>query len=138
MDDDRPDYSEYKPANIGAAGERLWHSIADVYTLTPDSLRVLADACKTADVCDRLAAEAVDAPVTTNGYNGQPVENPVFVSWRQFQQLLVRQLGSLKLPVLPDEDEDEEYHVDDGRPRKPMSRQDSARKAAQARWHGVA
>lgn len=42
------------PAKLGRAGRELWRSIIPTYDLRPDEVRLLADACREADIVQRL------------------------------------------------------------------------------------
>lgn len=110
-------------------GQALWRSIVDAYTLRPDELRLLADAC---DLADRIAyresrAAQLQREVGTNllirGSTRQPVKNPLIDEARQElaeqrkdRVALNDLLARLKLADLEsddDEDEDEDdYDAD--------------------------
>lgn len=108
-----------KPANLRSGGSDLWDSIAGAYELRPDELRTLADACREADLIDRLEAEMVDAPTMVKGSMGQLVASPLISEVRQHRSTLNTLLKALRLP------EDQ---------ATPAERSQSARKAANARW----
>lgn len=111
-----------KPAGLKAAGKKLWDSIVGggLYVLRPDELRVLEDACRTADMVSALEAEMAGADLVVTGSQGQPVANPILAELRQYRGLLRQQLKGLNLP-----DEDG---------REAGSRSAAARAAANARW----
>ena len=111
-----------RPKGLGTAGAALWRSIMDggVYELRPDELRILEDACRTADLVALFEAELAGTDLVVTGSQGQPVANPMLAEVRQHRALLARQLKALNLP-----DEDG---------RAAGSRSAAARKAAQARW----
>ena len=94
--------SPLAPKGLKAAGKRLWADIAGsgTYRLRPDELRILEDACREADLVDRLEAELAkpDTPLTVKGSQGQPVANPLVSEIRQHRQTSKALLGSLKLP----------------------------------------
>jgi hypothetical protein len=60
------------PAGLGRSGRTLWRSVAGDYDLRPDELRILADACATADLIDRMAAELAGAGLTVEGSQRLP------------------------------------------------------------------
>lgn len=109
------------PTGLRAAGKKLWKSLADgTYEFRPDELRILTDACRTADAIAVMEKELDAGELTVKGSQGQPVANPMLAEIRQYRALLVRQLKELHLP-----DEDG---------RAAASRSESARSAANARW----
>jgi hypothetical protein len=108
------------PKLLQAAGRKLFRAVADKYTLRPDELRVLEDACREADLIDQIAAGLVGEPLYMTGSMGQKVANPLFAEVRQHRATfasLMRQLA------LPDETSEE------------SARSTGARKAANARWN---
>jgi hypothetical protein len=85
------------PRGLGTEGHRLWAAVVGAFELSPadpDKLRVLFDACKTADLLKRLDAAAAKAPLTVKGSMGQEVINPLIgqaqTSRMQLAQLLAR------------------------------------------------
>ena len=92
------------PTKLKTAGKRMWSDITGKYQLRPDELRILEDACREADLIDRLEAELGKPGVelTVRGSQGQPVANPLVTEIRQHRQTLKALTTSLKLP---DEDE---------------------------------
>ena len=111
------------PTRLGTAGKGLWKQIGGVYELRPDELRILEDACREADIVDRLEAELVDAPLMVKGSMGQLVASPLVSEVRQHRTVLAGLLKALKLP-------------DDaaGAAQKTQYVSDQARAAARARW----
>lgn len=112
------------PASLAGegSGRALWRSIVDDYTLRPDELRLLADACELADRIDYRKQRAdelhreVGDKLLIRGSTGQSVRNPLIDEARQelaeqrkdriaLNDLLAR----LKLPDLdPDRDGDDQ------------------------------
>ncbi|MCK9496956.1 MAG: hypothetical protein M0R75_15900 [Dehalococcoidia bacterium] len=80
------------------AGRKIWREITSRYRLRADELRILEDACREADLVDRLETALADAPLTVNGSMGQPVANPLVQEVRQHRNTLKSLLSSLKLP----------------------------------------
>jgi hypothetical protein len=109
------------PTGLGDSGRALWSEIADTYDLRPDERRLLEDACREADLIDRLEAEigSPDHALEVRGSMGQPVSSPLVSEIRQHRTTLRALLGSLKLP-------------DEQASAQPRSVQ--ARDAAKARW----
>lgn len=111
------------PSGFGASARRLWTTITKTYDLRVDELRVLEDACREADLIDRMHAElsAPDHELVVKGSMGQPVSSPLVQEIRQHRSVLQRLLGSLRLP--------DESAADVG-----LEASASAREAAMARW----
>lgn len=113
------------PVGLGVSGRKLWSGIAGPYDLRPDERRLLEDACREADLIDKLEAEINDPDheMVVKGSMGQPVSSPLVAEIRQHRATLRALLGALKLP-------------DDEQAAAPRSVQ--ARDAARARWsHGA-
>lgn len=111
------------PEKLGSAGQALWSSIVPVFELRPDELRVLADACRQADLVERLEEALAEAPLTVKGSMGQEVASPYLSEVRQHRTVLANLLKGLKLPDSPA-----------GAARKRAQVSDAARAAARARW----
>lgn len=106
-------------------GQALWRSIVDAYTLRPDELRLLADAC---DLADRIAyrenraaelQREVGTKLLIRGSTGQQVKNPLIDEARQElseqrkdRVALNDLLARLKLPDLDDPDDEDEDDQD--------------------------
>lgn len=104
-------------------GGRLWRDIVAEHDLRPDELRLLEDACRTADMVDRLEREVAKAPLTVAGSMGQPVPNPLIAEVRQQRAILAQLLRRLDLPDEPEAEQ-----------AKGMAKSTKARQAARARW----
>jgi hypothetical protein len=111
------------PAKLGRAGRELWRSIIPTYDLRPDEVRLLADACREADIVQRLEDELADAPLMVKGSQGQLVASPLVSEVRQHRSVLAALLKSLKLPDSPA-----------GAQQKSALVSEQARAAARARW----
>jgi hypothetical protein len=88
------------PEHLAAPGRELWTAVVGKYTLRPDELRTLEDACATTDMLATLEKEWRDAgrPFMSRGSMGQEVEHPLIGSidkLRKSRQSFFRQL---KLP----------------------------------------
>ncbi|WP_439377840.1 hypothetical protein [Amycolatopsis lexingtonensis] len=117
------------PRGLKAAGRTLWKSISEEWDLRPDELRILGDAAREADIIERLEKGLETAPLTAQGSMGQEVIHPLFAEIRQHRSTLAALLRQLKLT-----EPDEEAGAGSTGPVKPMTRTESAKKAAQARW----
>jgi len=130
FDISEPEYKPPRPPKgLGPAGRKLWKSICRDYELRPDELTVLESACREADLIQRLEEALKDAPLVVKGSMGQEVASPLVTEIRLHRSTQASLLKQLKIPDL--EEEDEEPIVIR---RRPMSRSDAARKAANARW----
>lgn len=67
------------PRGLGTERKKLWESVIGEFDLSaePHKLRILFDACTTADVVKRLDDVARSAPLTVKGSAGQQVINPL-------------------------------------------------------------
>lgn len=111
------------PSKLGPAGRALWKSIIPAYELRPDELRLLADACREADIIQRLEDELANAPLMVKGSQGQLVASPLVSEVRQHRAVLASLLRALKLPDSPATAQ-----------RKAALISEQARLAARARW----
>ncbi len=121
MTDDRTELAP--PSGLKESGLRLWTSIIPKYSLRPDELRILEDACHEADVIGRLQEELDVSPLVTAGSMGQEVAHPTVSEVRQHRAALRGLLAQLKLPDTPAQSAGKRAQVSE-----------SARKAARARW----
>ncbi|MFE2912830.1 hypothetical protein [Kitasatospora indigofera] len=112
-----------RPDGLGPAGGALWEEIAGVYELRPDEVRVLLDACREADLVDRLTTELATADLMVRGSQGQLVASPLVSEVRQHRTVLASLLRALKLPDSPA-----------GAGQKSQHTSEQARAAARARW----
>ncbi len=103
--------------------------VAD-YDLRVDELRLLEDACRTADVIDALNAALEGQPLMVAGTAGQPRPHPLMVEIRQQRVVLAGMLKQLRLP-----DDTGHVHIH-GVPidQEANARSVKAREAANARW----
>jgi len=86
------------PRGLATAGRRLWRSVVSVYELDEHEALVLLQACRTADVLDRLAGEVTAAPSTITNRFGELVAHPLLGESRQQAITLARLLAALRLP----------------------------------------
>ncbi|MFF8829130.1 hypothetical protein [Streptomyces sp. NPDC015131] len=115
------------PEGLGPKGMELWLEISEAFELRVDELRILGDACREADLIERMHIELQEARLVVKGSMGQDVANPLVQELRQHRALVARLLAALKLP---DEEGQEE--------RDARARSSQARKAALTRWRGTA
>jgi hypothetical protein len=94
---DRPK-APTSPRGLQTAGRRLWRAVTADYEMDEHERAVLVQACRTADLCDRLAQEAEDAPLTVTNFKGDAVANPLIVEHRQQSATLSRLIAALRLP----------------------------------------
>lgn len=111
------------PSNLGDQGRALWRSIVPAYELRPDELRILHDACREADLIDRLHSALSDSDLVTKGSMGQEVASPYVSEIRQHRTVLATLLKSLKIPDSPATLARKKAHVSE-----------QARMAARSRW----
>lgn len=115
------------PPGLKARGKRLWvelHETAD-FTGCPETRTVAEEACYLVDEVARLRniVRAAGSDTRVDGYNGQPVSMPEVDDLRKNQTILLSMLRALRMPE------------DDDSPGGKMSRSQSGKRAADARWH---
>lgn len=86
------------PDGLDVSGERLWESVASEYDLDVHEQLLLLQACRTADLLDRLSLQASRAPLTVENAKGDKVANPLLTEQRQQSLVLARLLASLRMP----------------------------------------
>ena len=87
------------PDGLGAAGSRLWRSIADDFELDGRERDVLERACRQADDVRKLEQVVALEGVTCAGSTGQLRVNPAVIEVRQGRSTVARLLGQLDLPA---------------------------------------
>lgn len=94
---------EKAPAGLDPAGRKLWRAIVDHYELRADELRVLQDACREADLVEKLdeATRGEMFDFLVKGSMGQQVINPLISELRQHRSTLAGLLRQLRLPDDP-------------------------------------
>lgn len=88
----------WTPAGLGDRGAALWSSVTDRYSLRPDELSILADACHEADIIEKLKGEFATRDLITTGSMGQDVAAPHVSEIRQHRTTLAGLLTKLRLP----------------------------------------
>lgn len=86
------------PGGLGVSGRRLWESVTGTYDLDVHEELLLMQACRTADLLDRLSAAAAKGGLTVVNAKGDTVANPVITEHRQQSLVLARLLASLRMP----------------------------------------
>lgn len=117
-----------KPTGLGPKAGKFWTQIASEYVLedTPEVALILEQACRTIDIVERLQKIVDEAPsLQVNGSRGQPAPLPELTELRQYRAQLAALVKQLNL-------EDEPTEVTDR--DTPMTRSESGRAAAAARW----
>jgi hypothetical protein len=111
------------PRNLGDRGRELWDSVIPTYQLKADEIQILIDACREADLIERLHDALVNGDLISSGYNGQDVPAPTLSEIRQHRALLNTLLKALKLPESAA-----------SAARKKAETSEKARLAVRARW----
>ncbi|MDC8980682.1 hypothetical protein PR370_01030 [Mycobacterium marinum] len=107
------------PPNLSEKAARFWRDVVANYTLRPDELRILEDACREIDLIELLRKGMAGQPLYMKGSMGQSVINPVVPEIRQHRATFASLVKQLALP-------------EPGAPEEPRSTR--ARSAANARW----
>lgn len=89
---------DWKPDNLGDRGAALWNSITSRWSLRPDELSILADACHEADIIEELKEQFRTRDLFTTGSMGQEVASPHVSEIRQHRNIHKALLVALKLP----------------------------------------
>lgn len=92
------------PRGLETEGQKLWRGVIEEFDLSaePHKLRILFDACKTADVIKRLDDAAVKQSLTVRGSMGQEVINPLIAQAQTARGQLAQLLG--RLNFAPEDD----------------------------------
>lgn len=109
------------PGDLRTAGAQMWDDVTEDFTLGPDEVRALREACRTVDELDDLRAALSGQPMTVQGSQGQPVANPLLAEVRRHRETLAKLLDALALPA-----GDEDVGMSPTQKR--------AQRAAQQRW----
>lgn len=116
------------PSGISARAKRVWTSVLDEYELREDERAILTDYVQELTICDHLQSELEGADTLMRASHGGIQVNPIYSELRQHRSSAMQLWKSLKLPDHPGDEEDEPDNV------RPMTRSESGKKAAQARW----
>lgn len=98
----RRDGPRMVPEGLGRAGTALYSDVSGRFELAGHELELLAQAARTADLCEVLEAlVAHEGPVVRTA-SGTPRVNPVVVELRQQRVTLSRIVAALRVPDDPD------------------------------------
>ena len=86
------------PDGLDVSGIRLWESVAGGFELDVHEQLLLLQACRTADLLDRLSDAASRGQLTVRNAKQEEVTNPVITEHRQQSLVLARLLASLRMP----------------------------------------
>ena len=89
------------PAGLADAGAAFWAAVCADYELAPHELVLLEQAARTVDLLHRLEAAAQAGPLVDDAGR----IHPAIVEARQCRGLLARLVASLRIPELPDDDD---------------------------------
>jgi len=92
-----PDSEPIPPEALGAAGGKLWAAVHTAYELDVHEELLLLEACRCADVLDRLDELVRRHGLVSSSPQGERV-HPALVEARQQQLTLTRLLAALRLP----------------------------------------
>jgi len=93
------------PRGLKARGKRLWVDLQGAYDFSeaPERLFLLEEACRVADLIDRLQQVVSGAAdLRVRGSQGQPVALPELPELRQYRALFASLIKSLGLPDADD------------------------------------
>jgi hypothetical protein len=77
----------------------LWHAVVDSYELAGHELTLLREACRVADVCDRLSVIVVSEGPLSVTRLGEQRTHPALTELRQQQLVLARLIVALRVPL---------------------------------------
>ena len=116
------------PAGLDRAGKKLWTEIArGQYELRPDEVRVLVEACREADLIERIESALSTADLLVPGPRpAQMVAHPLLNEIRQHRTTFATLMKQLLLP-----------NTNEGALQKQERVSQQNTKAARARWDRV-
>jgi len=91
------------PLGLKISGKRLWNRVAGPFELEQHEMSVLLQACRTADLLDRLQTVIDEGEVIVSSSQG-PRANPAAVEFRQQALTFAKLMASLRIPVEDDGD----------------------------------
>lgn len=94
------------PEDLGIEGSRLWADVTGRFDLDENSLSLLRQACRTADLCERLSRVADSEDLIVSRGTGAQAVHPAVVELRQQRLVLARLIQALDIPEDDDEEED--------------------------------
>lgn len=119
------------PSGLSARARRVWTKTLDHYELREDELSLLVDYCMEITIVDQLQEQLTTAPLMVRASHGGEQIHPIYPELRMHRQAAMSLWKALKLPEIDSEPEEGQ---EDTTRVVPMSREESARKAANARW----
>lgn len=87
------------PADLRAAGRKLWRETLADFELTAPELRLLLEACRTADELEILRKAILEGDLITKGSTGQPVVARVYDEIRKHRDSFAKTIVALALPA---------------------------------------
>lgn len=92
------------PDGLGDEGRKLWRDIVGTFDVSedPHKRRVLLDACKTADLIERLEVAMAGEPLTAKGSMGQLVIHPLIAQAQSARTQLSQLLDRLRFAEAED------------------------------------
>ena len=90
------------PPGLKLAGRRLWNHVVKEFELGNHEEAVLLQACRIADLLDRLQSLINDGDVVVSSPQGMKV-NPAVVEFRQQAVTLAKCMASLRIPLDDDQ-----------------------------------
>ena len=86
------------PDDLAPRGSAFWADVVANYTLRPDELELLAEACRSLDRLDALRQAVTDGGLVVTGPRGSVALHPALVEERQVRNVLRLTLAQLALP----------------------------------------
>lgn len=86
------------PPGLGQRGAAFWSTIVDEFELSPPELELLTEACRTIDLCERLAEQVDSDGLMVPGSMGQDRLHPAVTELRGARLSLGRLLGQIDMP----------------------------------------
>lgn len=87
------------PEGLSGRGSELWASLLEQHPAMPDADKQVAlEACRTADLIDRLEQICLAAQPVIKNERGMLVTHPAIVEVRQQRQTLKQLVAALRLP----------------------------------------
>ncbi|NKS00468.1 hypothetical protein GS528_04805 [Rhodococcus hoagii] len=105
------------PNGLKARGKALWRDLHQTFDMSNDPHRqvLVEDACRTADLIDRLQAAVDSHDLRVKGSQGQPVAAPELAELRLHRGTLSQTLARLALPDTEELAEVKREHISEVR-----------------------
>jgi hypothetical protein len=120
--------------------QQLWRDTFELIPAEdwrPDEIELMRQLCEAMTDLAAIESALVGADLIMPGSHGGKIANPLLAERRQLRNLLLSIQKALKLPPideLTDEDDEDGNVLSFDEPRRPMTRSESARIAARAKW----